>query len=96
MGELPVQHGCEAGLIDHEISEPKVTVHENRLAPNPEPGIREYDARRRTIHEFAQRDTDRWGEKPDYGWSDDKARQYAHPQRTDWGAFVRAKGFRLD
>ena len=72
------------------------TVHENRLAPNPEPGIREYDARRRTVHEFTQRDTDRWGEKPDYGWSDDKARQYAHPQRTDWGAFVHAKGFRLD
>ena len=26
-----------------------------------------------------------------YGWSEDKARQYAVPQRTDWGAFVEAQ-----
>ena len=31
-----------------------------------------------------------------YGWSEDKARQYAEPLRADFGAFVRAKGFRLD
>ena len=31
-----------------------------------------------------------------YGWSEDKARQYAEPQRADFGAFVRGKGFRLD
>jgi len=29
-------------------------------------------------------------------WSEDKARQYAEPQRADFGAFVRAKGFCLD
>ena len=27
-----------------------------------------------------------------YGWSEDKARQYARPQRADFGAFVRAAG----
>ena len=37
-----------------------------------------------------------FGVKPDYGWSDDKARQYADPQRADWGAFIRSKGFNLD
>ena len=26
-----------------------------------------------------------------YGWSEDKARQYAEPIRTDFGAFVRAR-----
>ena len=31
-----------------------------------------------------------------YGWSEDKARQYAVPLRADFGAFVRAKGFHLD
>ena len=31
-----------------------------------------------------------------YGWSEDKARQYAVPQRADFGAFVRAQGFHLD
>lgn len=29
-------------------------------------------------------------------WSDEKAQQYAAPQRADWGKFVRAKGFGLD
>jgi len=71
------------------------TVHENRFDSDLEAGIAEYDARRRTIHEFRQRDPETFGTKPDYGWSDDKARQYQTPQRTDWGAFVRAKGFSL-
>ena len=31
-----------------------------------------------------------------YGWSEDKARQYGVPQRADFGAFVRKKGFNLD
>ena len=43
-----------------------------------------------------QRDVDRWGSAPDYGWSEDKARQYATPQRADFGTFVRGKGFRLE
>ena len=43
-----------------------------------------------------QRDQAHWGNTPDYGWSEDKARQYATPQRADFGAFVRGKGFRLD
>lgn len=73
------------------------TVHENRFAADQAEGVREYDRRRAAVQPFArQRDPQRWGEKPDYGWSDDKARQYAEPQRTDWGAFVLAKGFRLD
>ena len=33
---------------------------------------------------------------PFYGWSEDKARQYGVPQRADFGAFVRKKGFCLD
>lgn len=70
------------------------TVHENRFAPDMQTGIQEYDRRRGVPPR--QRLTDRYGEKPDYGWSDDKARQYADPQRADWGAFVRAKGFSLD
>ena len=72
------------------------TVHENRFGADRDGGIREYDARRRQVHEFRQREPDRFGDKPDYGWSDDKARQYADPQRANWGAFVRAKGFNLE
>lgn len=73
------------------------SVHENRFSPDGAAGIREYDRRRAAVQPFArQRDPQRWGEKADYGWSDDKARQYADPQRDDWGRFVRAKGFSLD
>lgn len=70
------------------------TVHENRFTNDPEAGIREYDVRRGPPPR--QRDPERFGKKPGYGWSDDKARQYADPQRDDWGTFVREKGFRLD
>lgn len=73
------------------------TVHENRFGADAVAGIREYDRRRAAAQPFArQRETERWGEKADYGWSDDKARQYADPQRADWGTFVRGKGFRLE
>jgi nitroreductase/FMN reductase [NAD(P)H] len=56
-----------------------------------------YDRRRAALRPFRkQRDPARFGEAQFYGWSEDKARQYAVPQRTDFGAFVRGQGFRLD
>jgi nitroreductase/FMN reductase [NAD(P)H] len=56
-----------------------------------------YDRRRHESAPFArQRKPEKWGDAPFYGWSEDKARQYAEPQRTDFGAFVRARGFKLD
>jgi len=59
--------------------------------------IDDYDRRRvRTRPYLRQRDPQRWGDAASYGWSEDKARQYAVPQRADFGAFVRGKGFCLD
>lgn len=58
--------------------------------------IDEYDHRRAAIHPYKPRDPARWGDVPFYGWSEDKARQYGVPQRADFGAFVREKGFKLD
>ncbi|MCJ2063731.1 hypothetical protein MKK63_13570 [Methylobacterium sp. J-088] len=56
-----------------------------------------YGRRRRAQQPYPeQRNTARWGEAVDYGWSADKARHYAEPQRTEFGAFVRQRGFRLD
>jgi nitroreductase len=55
-----------------------------------------YDRRRAAIHSYKPRDPARWGEAAFYGWSEDKARQYGVPQRADFGAFVRSKGFNLD
>lgn len=58
--------------------------------------IEAYDKRRAAIHPYKPRDPARWGEVAFYGWSEDKARQYRVPQRADFGAFVRKKGFNLD
>jgi nitroreductase/FMN reductase [NAD(P)H] len=59
--------------------------------------VEAYDRRRAAIRPYRrQRDPARFGEAPFYGWSHDKARQYAEPLRADSGAFVRAKGFRLE
>ena len=55
-----------------------------------------YDRRRAAIHPYRPRDPARWGDAAFYGWSEDKARQYGGPQRADFGAFVRKKGFGLD
>jgi nitroreductase/FMN reductase [NAD(P)H] len=75
-----------------------VTVHRDRY---DETGIQdkvtEYDKRQRAVQPYAtQRYTDRFGEAEEYGWSDDKARQYSVPERADFGAFVRRKGFKLE
>jgi nitroreductase/FMN reductase [NAD(P)H] len=56
-----------------------------------------YDRRRVELRPYRrQRNVDDWGEARFYGWSEDKARQYAEPTRSDFGRFVREKGFRLD
>ncbi len=75
-----------------------VTVHEERFDDSGLAGkIDDYDRRRAAVRPYRrQRDPARFGEADFYGWSEDKARQYAVPQRTDFGAFVRKQGFRLD
>jgi nitroreductase/FMN reductase [NAD(P)H] len=75
-----------------------VRLHEERFDESGLPEkIDAYDRRRAAMRPYRrQRDAVRFGEAALYGWSEDKARQYADPQRADFGAFVRAKGFRLD
>jgi FMN reductase [NAD(P)H] len=75
----------------------EVTVHTDQ---HDESRVREhieaYDRRRHELMPYRkQRSFRRFGEAPFYGWSEDKARQYGVPERTDWGAFVRSKGFSL-
>jgi nitroreductase/FMN reductase [NAD(P)H] len=74
------------------------TVIENRYGERDLIGeIEAYDRRRTALRPYRrQRRIERWGEASFYGWSQDKARQYAEPTRTDFGAFVREQGFRLD
>ena len=55
-----------------------------------------YDDRRYGIHHAAnQRQVERFGEAEKYTWSEDKARQYASPERAGFGAFIKSKGFQL-
>jgi nitroreductase len=75
-----------------------VTVHRNGHC---EDGLRavvtDYDRRRQAAQPYRQqRSVDDFGESAAYGWSEDKARQYAVPERADFGAYVRARGFKLD
>jgi nitroreductase/FMN reductase [NAD(P)H] len=74
------------------------TLHEDRFDDRDlDAQIERYDRRRAAAHPYRnQRNVARWGAAERYGWSEDKARQYAEPQRTDFGAFVRGKGFCLD
>lgn len=75
-----------------------ITVHRDRiLADDPHAAIADYDRRRAALQPYAaQRDEERFGRTEPYTWSEDKARQYSLPERADFGAFVRAKGFKLD
>ena len=75
-----------------------VTIHRDRY---DESGLKEkiaaYDKRRETVQPYrTQRYTEKFGQSAEYGWSEDKARQYSVPERADFGAFVRRKGFKLD
>lgn len=57
-----------------------------------------YDQRRHSQQPIArQRNVADFGACPSerYGWSEDKARQYAQPERADFGAFVKKKRFSL-
>lgn len=75
-----------------------LTLHEERFDEGDFAAqIESYDHRRAALRAYRnQREPERFGQAEFYGWSEDKARQYASPQRADFGAFVRAKGFRLD
>lgn len=75
-----------------------VTVHRNAYR---EHGLREaiedYDRRREVAQPYReQRYVEMFGKSATYGWSEDKARQYAVPERADFGVYIRARGFSLD
>ncbi len=75
-----------------------VTVHIDRYDDSDlAQTIDHYDRRRHAQRPYSkQRDLERHGSAALYGWSEDKARQYAQPQRVDFGRYVRAQGFKLE
>jgi FMN reductase [NAD(P)H] len=93
---LCVGYPAEAGRITPRLAL-NVTVHQDRYN---ESGLREKidddDRRRHAVLPYRQqRRVERFGQVPFYGWSEDKARQYAVPERADFGAFIRKQGFSL-
>ena len=98
---IPVAGMCvgwpsEAGYISPRLGL-ESTLHEGAFDEGDlSSRIDAYDRRRAAIHAYKPRDPKRWGDVRFYGWSEDKARQYGVPQRHDFGAFVRGKGFKLD
>ncbi|MGL4634793.1 MAG: nitroreductase family protein [Beijerinckiaceae bacterium] len=74
-----------------------VTVHTDRYSENDLRGqVEAYDVRREALQPYRQqRNVPDFGLAESYGWSLDKARQYATPERETFGRFVRAKGFDL-
>lgn len=72
-----------------------MTVHRDRFGERGVPAaIDGYDRRRERLAPYrAQRDTNLWGQATHYGWSEEKARHYAQPQRREFGSYVRSRGF---
>ncbi len=99
---IPVAGLCvgwpaQAGEITPRLSLGTTIVENSYGARDLAAELDASDRRRAKLRPYRrQRNIERWGEAPFYGWSEDKARQYAEPTRTDFGAFVRGKGFCLD
>jgi len=74
-----------------------VTVHTDEFGDTGvEARIDGYDRRRAARQPYSkQRSVDLYGEAGFYGWSEDKARQYASVERGDFGAFIRGRKFNL-
>lgn len=74
------------------------TLHHNRFNDKQiQSDIESYDEYRQQHQPYEdQLHTDHFGVSDDYGWSQEKARQYSVPQRVDFGCFVRNKGFSLE
>jgi len=93
---LGVGWPADAGTMSRRLPL-ALTVHRDRFAEDDvRARIEAYDRRRAAAQPYArQRYTDDYGTAREYGWSEDKARQYSKPERTEFGAFLRLKGFRL-
>jgi nitroreductase/FMN reductase [NAD(P)H] len=94
---LAVGYPAEAPKISMRLPL-SVTVHRNAYQEDDlDEAIAAYDRRREEAQPYAaQRSVKKFGVAEPYGWSEDKARQYAQPERADFAAYVRRIGFKLD
>ncbi len=99
---VPIAGMCVGWAADEGSITPRLslatTVHHERFEEGDLAAqVDAYDRRRAATRPYRnQRNPARFGTAKFYGWSEDKARQYAVPLRADFGAFVRVQGFHLD
>ncbi len=76
-----------------------VTVHRNRYDDDDLlQAVADYDRRREQLDDTPpdqQRLVDKFGVAENYGWSENRTRQYSQPARDDFGRYIRAQGFDL-
>lgn len=91
---LCVGHPADDPWISHRLPL-SLTIHNNTYNDtNLHDEIDQYDNRRRQANPISkQRDTETYGTKESYGWSDDKARQTSHKDRLSFGRYIKKSGF---
>ena len=89
----------QAGWVSMRLP-PAVSVHVDRYDDADLPAqLDAYDARREArspTPPAKQRHAAEYGIANRYGWSEDKARQVAKPERQQLAAYLRSQGFNLD
>lgn len=77
----------------------RITTHSDRYDDsNLLEQVADYDRRREEIEQTApeqQMMVDKFGISTEYGWSENRTRQYAVPARADFGQYIRDQGFDL-
>jgi nitroreductase/FMN reductase [NAD(P)H] len=95
---LCVGHPADGGRLSMRLP-PAITVHADRYDGSDFAAeLAAYDARRAAREPTApekQRAVEQFGRVENYGWSEDKSRQYAVPERHSFGPYVRGQGFAL-
>ena len=94
---LAIGYPCQSATIAKRLPL-RVTCHTDRYRESTlQETVRTYDDDRRASQPYAQqRHPETFGQSTTYGWSENKVRQYSQAERADFGAYVRAIGFRLD
>ena len=95
---LCVGYPAQTGFISMRLP-PSLTVHYDEYDDSEMvEKIHDYDVRRDarfSLPADRQRDVERFGQAEFYGWSEDKARQYATPARPEFKAYLKRRGFGL-
>lgn len=90
---------ADSGFINQRLG-PNTVIHRDRYDDSHlATDIETYDARRHAIFpvpDTSQLHTDKYGTASNYTWSENTARQLSIPERSNFCAFLKTRGFELD